>query len=245
MNKMIFKYIYIIYFIISPVLFVGCYNIDGVVGSGNSVTLNRQIKNFSSLHASGSVLVHISKTQPDSILTITCDDNLAKQIKTFIDGSELIIDPQDFFMSKTPIKIVLPYTQLTSLDLSGAIKFTTDDEVVFDSKKFSVDASGASEISLSLKTNTTELDLSGASEITISGFSNSFHIDASGASTINADKFEVNNIFVESSGASTFLLNVVDEIDLDISGASKIFYRGNPKKIKQSISGASKISKLE
>ena len=71
------------------------------------------------------------------------------------------------------------------------------------------------------------------------------HIEASGANTINAENLESNSVFVDASGANSFKLNVTEEMELDLSGANSVKYRGNPKRFKQDVSGNTKISKLE
>lgn len=242
-----FKIFAITLFFVSTFTFLinGCSNIYSIEGSGNSVTLNRKINNFSGLNISGGLSIHISSTQPDSILTIICDDNFPNHIKTFFEGDVLIIDYEDDLSPVIPIKIILPDFRLQSLDASGAIKFTYDTSIVYDSKSFSIDVSGANTISLPLNVSNIEIDVSGANKISLNGFTNSLHIEASGANTINAENLESNSVFVDASGANSFKLNVTEEMELDLSGANSVKYRGNPKRFKQDVSGNTKISKLE
>ena len=44
-----------------------------------------------------------------------------------------------------------------------------------------------------------------------------------------------------SSGASTTKVDATDLLDIDVSGASKVRYRGNPKKLEKKVSGVSSI----
>ncbi|MDA0986070.1 MAG: DUF2807 domain-containing protein [Bacteroidetes bacterium] len=241
---MILKKIFITLF--SILFFNGCLSHHFVIdGDGNYISSTKKIENFTSLHVSGGLSIHISGTQKENEMTIFCDENLSKYIRTYVDGSELIIDPEFNIYPSKQIKIILPFTQLQNLNFSGAVKFTHDSSIVFDSKNISLDVSGANTLSLPLNNNFADIDLSGASKVTFTGFVKSLHIDASGANTIEASELIANNIFIDASGASTFRLNVLDELNLNLSGAHKIYYKGNPSKINQDISGASIIIKSE
>jgi hypothetical protein len=67
--------------------------------------------------------------------------------------------------------------------------------------------------------------------------------DASGASRFNLDDFTVNNADVDFSGASSGTVNLDGRLDADLSGASRLWYIGEPNMGNIDTSGASTISK--
>ncbi len=67
--------------------------------------------------------------------------------------------------------------------------------------------------------------------------------EASGASGIYADSLNVENADVEANGASKIVVSVNNELKADASGASSIYYTGEPKDLVSKSSGASSVKK--
>ena len=84
-------------------------------------------------------------------------------------------------------------------------------------------------------------DLSGASQVTLNGSAQGVTIDASGASQADLSRFQAASANVEASGASSVTVNPSGRLDVDASGASKVYYLGNPTLGTVNTSGASTI----
>lgn len=133
----------------------------------------------------------------------------------------------------------LPITQELSLDVSGASHLVIDTLVSGD---LDLDCSGASKVELlSLKLHNLDADCSGASNIDLAGEVAKATLDASGASDIDAAKLLCHRGEISASGASEINVNVDQEISLEASGASEIYYIGTPKVLSISNSGSSTI----
>jgi len=87
-----------------------------------------------------------------------------------------------------------------------------------------------------------EFDISGASTIQLEGSANDMVASASGASRFNLGGFTVNNADVDFSGASSGTVNLDGRLDADLSGASRLWYIGEPTMGTIDTSGASTIS---
>ena len=74
------------------------------------------------------------------------------------------------------------------------------------------------------------------------GSANDIVIDASGASRAELAAFPVNNADVKLSGASRGTVNMDGRLDVDLSGASKLDYLGNPTLGTFNVSGASTLT---
>lgn len=158
----------------------------------------------------------------------------------------------DVKCSNTSLKINL--LNMGSVFLSG------DNE--FDNVTFSL--SGASQVNVtSLKSENVELELSGSSSCIISGIGvEQMKINLSGSSraelvgntktlntTLSGDSklldhfFNANKAYIKASGSSYIELTVVDELDVSLSGSSKMYYSGTPIIKNQQLSGDSKLIK--
>jgi hypothetical protein len=90
-----------------------------------------------------------------------------------------------------------------------------------------LDASGASNIEGNINAGNTDFRLSGASGIDLEGSANDVVVDASGASRIKLGDFPVSTADITLSGASSCNLDVSTRIDINLSGTSKLVYKGD------------------
>lgn len=195
-------------------------NVGGIKGSGNIKTEKRNVSGFKNIEAGGAVSLEIV-AQKDFSVEIEADDNLLPLIVTEVSGDTLKISSKDKISSKTKTVIRISMPEITSLDVSGA----TDANVS------------------NVKSDSLKLEASGASKIAINGEAGTLESEASGASGINAEGLNVTNADVKASGASNSTVSVADDLQADASGASTIYYSGEPKNVTPKTSGASSVKK--
>jgi hypothetical protein len=70
-------------------------------------------------------------------------------------------------------------------------------------------------------------------------------IESSGASELNAENLETESTTLEISGAGDASVFVNSSLDINVSGAASVKYKGNPETINQSSSGAGSIRKID
>jgi hypothetical protein len=132
----------------------------------------------------------------------------------------------------------MPY--LRGVSFSGGIQSTVtgfeNDGIL------SVTLSGGSVAVVDAGYRVADVNLTGASMLTLRGLGDELTAELSGASTINAYEFPIGVATVRASGASSGRFMISDVLHADASGASVIYYRGNPS-IDSTVSGASKVVK--
>lgn len=195
-------------------------NISGVQGSGTAKSEKREVSGFKQVAAGGAITLEIV-AQKDFSVEVQADDNLLALIKTEVSGDTLKISSEERISPKTKILVKISMPELNSLDVSGA--------------------SGAAVSNV--KTDMLKLEASGASKIKIDGQANRLESNASGASGIDAEGLKVENADIEASGASNTTVSAINELKADASGASTIYYTGEPKSISPKTSGASSVKK--
>jgi hypothetical protein len=158
--------------------------------------------------------------------------------------------------------VYITVKNLKQLNCSGATKVSGNGSLVLND--FKIITSGASTLDLDMRLNQLDLSTSGASivnfkleldqlrittsgasDIQLNGRANALELNSSGASEIKALNFEVAKAKINASGASDITLIVREQIEISVSGASKLYYKGNPTIITEKSSGASKIQKLD
>lgn len=195
-------------------------NSGGLTGSGNKKSEKRDVSGFMEIEASGAVTLEIV-SQKDFSVEVEADDNLLSLIKTEVSGDVLKISSKDKISPKTKILVKVSMPELDSLNVSGASAATATN----------------------LKADLLKLEASGASKIKVEGQANILESNASGASGIDAEGLKVENADVEASGASNTTVSATNELKANASGASTIYYTGEPKSVSPKSSGASSVKK--
>ncbi len=201
--------------------FAGFNNFNsGIQGSGTAKGETRNVSGFSKIEAAGAIHMEISNGKDFSV-SLEADDNIVGNIKTEMNGDTLKIYAQDRITPKTKISVKISMPELKGLEVSGASRAIIANE----------------------KTDALELEASGASKIKIDGEAKTFKSNASGASGIDAENLRVENAEVEASGASSTTVSASGELKANASGASNIYYTGEPKNVVKDASGASSVKK--
>jgi len=229
--------------VVVAVLLAGC-TLSGpqsLVGSGNRVTVEKDLSGFSKIQASSAFQVGITQSEDYSVV-ITVDEKVEPYLDVTVQGDTLRIAVRPGLTlagAAFPLNAKVSMPRLTGLDLSGASRATVSG---FKSED-SLDAvlSGASGLDGQMETGDVRLGASGASRITLSGKGQKMALELSGASQGNLQDFLVTDAAVELSGASRATVNATGKLDADVSGASALRYMGNPTMGSVKSSGASTI----
>lgn len=192
----------------------------GVRGSGNTGSETRNVADFNKIQTGGAINVEVL-AQNDFNVVVEGDDNLLQYIKTEISGDTLRIYTEDKINPKSRINVRISMPEIEEAEVSGA----------------------SNAVISNVKSETLKLEASGASKITVAGTVTNLESEASGASGIDAGSLNVENADVEANGASRTVVSASNELKADASGASSIYYNGEPKNLVSKSSGASSVKK--
>ena len=103
--------------------------------------------------------------------------------------------------------------------------------------------SGASYLEGDVTAREVLLEVSGASRARLQGKAEILHVDASGASNLDLEDFPVEDADIELSGASEAAVVLNGTLDIDASGASRLYFGGSPTMGRVDLSGASSIKR--
>ena len=243
-----------------PVL-SGC---DGTIGSGNVITEKKDFINFTSVDISSAFEVDITQSSTYSVV-ISADEDLFDYIEVSQTGSKLTIflSPRhiftDFTLGNRMLKAEISMASLHGLEISGASEGTVTGFRSASPLRLGVsgattlklsniaagdtniEISGASKLSGNLTAGNADFTISGASSMDLAGVANGMEIEVSGASRADLEEYHAGNVDVTLSGASEATIYVNEMLDVEVSGASRLYFIGNPTLGKTDISGASTI----
>ena len=87
---------------------------------------------------------------------------------------------------------------------------------------------GASSLQGDVEAGDARFDAQGGSEATVSGSGQNVTVTAEGGSTIDLTKFSAVDANASARGDSEVTVNVSGRLDADASGASHVYYLGDP-----------------
>jgi hypothetical protein len=214
----------------------------GERGNGNVVKQERKVASFDAIDVSGTFDIILSQGTAQSVI-VEADENLMKIINTEVEGGKLIIDHKKPIQHSTCLKVFITVTDLKSLEMSGAVDVMTEGRLTLP--EFRIEGSGASDSKFDLDVQKLDVESSGGSKFKFRGLAAKVHMDVSGAVDLFAYDLITDDFTLDISGAGKAQINVNKELNVDISGAGTVRYKGNPTKLIENVSGAGSIKKAE
>jgi hypothetical protein len=234
------------YFLLLSVLclFLSSCNMFGerIHGNGNVKSVTRQADHFSSVSVRSNINLHIKQDSSWSV-RIEADENLLELIETEVHGGLLEIKVAKSYELEPSrsINVFVTAPEFTGLRASGSSEIQSDSKITTEGT-LDIHISGASSITLDLKSPRVEAELSGASKATLRGETKDFSLRGSGASEFMCFELMAENTDVNVSGASNGDVFASIKLEADASGASNVRYKGNPT-VNSNTSGAGSVNR--
>ena len=142
---------------------------------------------------------------------------------------------------KTSNRLLLYITapSIENIETAGAASINFEPDIYLPSLSF--DIAGSSNIILpNINTQKLSFNLAGSSKITMSGTTDLLTIDSAGAGNVNAKDLISIKVIIEAAGAFSGNIYALAEFDVELAGAGKIDYWGNPV-VRKEVSGLGRI----
>ena len=246
--------------LIAATLFSGCEE----TAPEDVITEERYFYDFTYLDVGSAFEVEITRSDAYSII-ISADESLFDFIEVSKVGGTLkvYLNPRhiftDFTIGEKILKAEITMPALHGLQLSGACRGTITgfksshdftlivsglsslETVDFKVGDAEAEVSGASRVSGNMTAYDTIFEVSGASSLELGGSADKIILEVSGASRADLADFPLNNADIGLSGASEATVYVKGKLDIMASGASRLYFYGNPTLGVPDVSGASTI----
>lgn len=227
-------------------ILTSCNNVfkEKVRGNGIIKLENRTAGQFNSVHVSGAIDVYVSQDSTSSI-KVEADENLLQYVVIENENGELDIHQRDDVNLKATksIKVYVSGPSFKYFGASGACDIYSENKIS-NTEKISIYLSGASTVKMELKAPQIDADLSGAGTITLNGETREFNVDGSGSTDINCFGLMTESTKVDLSGAGNAEVFASVKLDVHVSGAADVKYKGNAT-VSKDISGAGSVKKVD
>ena len=208
---------------------------------GQVITQEMEYSDFTIVDVSSAFQVEISQSTTYSVI-IKASETILDKIDVTQEGSTLIIRAEPNIPITAVYRAEITMPNLTELVLSGASKATV--QGFSSSEAFTINLSAASRLDIqNTNAGNVEIELSGASTLIAEGSGKDLVSVVEGASRLDLTNFQVNNSNMDVSGASQATINLDGRLDAVVSGASTLYYIGEPTMGNIETSGNSAINK--
>lgn len=216
-----------------------------IKGSGKNLKAEREVTSFEGINVNNAIHVFLSQGNEESV-EVEADDNIVPYIQTRVWDQILYItlkgnEQIHNFSPKLPINVYVTLKNLREIKAHSAS--SVKGESAFTAEKLELNISSAATLKLEIKTQTLDVEISSAANVTLTGNAYSMKADLSGACHLNASDLETQKTDIDMSGASGAKIKVKDELQYDVSGASRLTYEGNPRIYKAELSSAGSVKK--
>ncbi|MBC8082851.1 MAG: DUF2807 domain-containing protein [Hymenobacter sp.] len=203
----------------------------GLSACSTQAQQQRQVAAFQMVKASGAVTIHLRQGATTEV-RVDAVPEVLESVKTEVESGTLTIyRDKNFSLSQLlrnqSVTVYVTSPQLTSIEVSGASDVKSETPITADA--FSIRASGASDVTLTLNTQTLTATASGASDIKLTGRAGRQQVRISGSSDYRAADLQSQQADVQASGASDAYVNVQQELSARSSGASDVHNKGKAR----------------
>lgn len=222
---------------ISALLMVSCSNISG---SGNIISEERKVKNFTGISASGNIDVEIIAGE-DFNVQVEADDNVIEFVVTKVEGNILKIRTRDVNLFNAHIKIMVTAPLISSLRASASATIEAKD-VIKSNGKITLAASSSADIDVAVDAPEIVTDANSSGTVKVSGKTKSHSAESSSSAEILAYNLFSENTIARASSSGSIEVHASVTLDARASSSGSITYRGTPT-VKSSTSSSGSVEK--
>jgi len=232
-----FKVTMLVLFLVVALL-TGC----ATFGLGKVVTREETFTGFDRVEVGNAFKVDITQSGTYSVV-VRIDSSLEPRLEVVKEGDTLKIglkaEGGDQIIQTGTREVEITMPELTGLYLSGSSDGTING---FKSTvALEVGLSGGSSLKGEVEAGDASFAAAGDSNVALSGSGHNVTVVAEGGSTVDLSKFSSTDAQVSAGGASDVTVNASGRLDADASGASQVYYLGNPTMGEIDTSGGSSV----
>jgi len=228
---------------ILAVLLSGCTG-RSVRGIGDMVSRTFETQNFTAINLAVPFVV-IWQESPQTSVTVEMQENLFEHLQVSVRNGTLLAESRRQFEVSSPN---IPRIYITSpqlVGLSSDVAIVTEGWDTINTETFTMNLSGGAVVDIALDVNALEINIDeGGAYLTLNGHADSTNIVVTGGANISALDLQTADTRIHLTGGGTIDIAVSDTLDVAITGAGFIRYRGNPA-VTRNITGFGSISSVD
>ena len=212
------------------------------------VKQTRPVGSFQTIQAGGGIDVILTQGATTSVV-VEADKDVQSRLRTEVKGNALVIGWEsgftwkDLLSNKRKASVYVTCPRLEGLSASGGSD--VHGQSPFKAENFKVEASGGSDVTLTLEANTLTGSASGGADLRLTGRVQRQRVSVSGGSDYHGFGLHSTTADISASGGADANVSVDGELSATASGGSDVRYKGNARAIKSNASGGGSIHRAD
>lgn len=230
-----------LYILALPLLFAACTP-KCIEDSGVHGSKNLSLKPYDELEVSGPIKVLLLQDSSYQ-LKIEADSNILALVKADVSGSTLTLKlDAEKYCGTDSITVTAGIGDLKKIAITEAVSLFTSSRINLND--LNIDMTGATVVRLDLNAAKLSIDNDGAADIHLMGQAGLHQLKSKGSIRLEAFDFVTGGYDLDIEGAGKANINVLNDLKVKTTGATEIYYKGNPKNVEEKKSGVSKLQKV-
>ncbi|ULQ58010.1 DUF2807 domain-containing protein [Flavihumibacter rivuli] len=213
-------------------------------GNGKIVEEQRTIPNFTELENSGYFRVILSQGNTVAI-SLKGEENILPEVVTYVENNRLKLHytSYNYAVKHEPviINITVPEVSKLQLQSSGGI----ENSGPWQHTTLALDINGSGNINWQAQADQAKGNVSGSGTLQLNGkIKEGAELVVSGSGNILAIDCPAAKVKATISGSGKIETSPLDELEATISGSGSVYYKGDPPKLRTSVSGSGRVIRL-
>ncbi|MCU0403126.1 MAG: DUF2807 domain-containing protein [Chitinophagaceae bacterium] len=206
----------------------------------------RQAGKFEAISINGAFEVILTQADEQAVVVSASNEMLRDMIETDVRDATLFVGlkKSNFdWRGGRKFRVYISVPVLKRIEIGGYSKFSIENGLKADNLDITI--SGSSDFSGNISSKALKLHSSGSSDFRLSGKSERLSVVVSGTSDVRGYDLQVDYCEINASGNSMIEITLEKEMTVNVSGGSKVYYKGKGMVKEFNASGKASLHKLE
>ena len=210
--------------------------------AGMRVSHVNTVDSFDEVEVQGAIKVVFLQDSSYAI-KVEADSNVVDIVKASVSRGtlKLGLDPEKYCGTDSVV-VYAGIGNLKSIKAGGSSKLTSQGRLNLGDLKLTLTGNTTTDLDLNAAKLTTDVD--GTASIKLIGQAGIHELKSKGALNLDAFDFVVGHYNLNMEGVGKSNINVLNELKVETSGSSEVFYKGSPKKIDKKKTGNARLQKV-
>ncbi|MBG6234189.1 hypothetical protein IWX76_000744 [Pedobacter sp. CAN_A7] len=224
-----------------PLILTSCKT-ECVEDAGMRVSHVNTVDRFDEVEVQGAIKV-VFHQDTSYAIKVEADSNVVDQVEASVSRGtlKLNLDPEKYCGTDSVV-VYAGIGMLKSIKAGGSSSLASQGRLNLGDLKLTLTGSTTVDLDLNAAKVNTEVD--GTANLKLSGQAGIHELKSKGALNLDAFDFVVGQYNLNMEGVGKSNINVLNELKVESTGSSEVFYKGNPKKIDKKKTGNARLQKV-
>ncbi len=196
-----------------------------IKGNGKLISDTRDLSGYTGIIAQGKFNLILTQGEKEGI-RIETDENVVELFQTRIDEKILYITMVADVKISEALNVYVSVKELEKIILLSEVALKTESVIHFD--QFSIISGGMCQVDMELFAADLNVKLTDGTYGVFKGYAENFTAEVHDETELNAFDLQTDNADISASGLTEVMVDVQKDMKLMITGASNLYYTGNP-----------------